>query len=174
MLLIPLRSDTNASDRPSGAQAGLIFFPWSMFRRISIDPLSRWSRAMRSLPNLSASKSVAGLRSVTNAMVFPSGDQDGSRSAYLSFVRRWRSEPSLDPACLRVGEVEVDEERILLAEVGDVASVGRQGGGEMQRALGALLGQQRLGDAARPVVVGELGQVRRLHRVAPLARQVVE
>src|SRR3989454_11482815 len=94
MLLIPLRSDTNASDRPSGAQAGLIFFPWSMFRRISIDPLSRWSRAMRSLPNLSASKSVAGLRSVTNAMVFPSGDQDGSRSAYLSFVRRWRSEPS--------------------------------------------------------------------------------
>src|SRR3989442_15059097 len=61
-----------------------------MFRRISIDPLSRWSRAMRSLPNLSASKSVAGLRSVTNAMVLPSGDQDGSRAAYLAFARRWR------------------------------------------------------------------------------------
>src|SRR2546425_9762253 len=44
----------------------------------------------------------------------------------------------------------------------------------MQRALGALLGEQRLGDAARPVVVGELGQVGRLHRVAPLARQVLE
>jgi len=27
MLLIPLRSEPNASDRPSGAQAGLIFFP---------------------------------------------------------------------------------------------------------------------------------------------------
>src|SRR5438034_8103996 len=38
----------------------------------------------------------------------------------------------------------------------------------------SLLGQQRLGDAARPIVVGELGQVGRLHRVAPLARQVVE
>src|SRR5712692_10399429 len=94
MLLIPLRSETNASDRPSGAQAGLMFFPWSMFRRISIEPLSRWNKAIRRLPNLSAAKSVAGLRSVTNAMVLPSGDQDGSRSAYLSFVRRWRFVPS--------------------------------------------------------------------------------
>src|SRR5260370_17929 len=42
----------------------------------------------------SASKSVAAPRSVTNAMVLPSGDQDGSRSAYLSFVRRCKFEPS--------------------------------------------------------------------------------
>src|SRR3989442_14794087 len=88
MLLIPLRSETNASDRPSGAQAGLIFFPWSMFRRISIEPLSGWNRAIRRLPNLSAWKSVAGLRAVTNAMGLPSGDQDGSRAAGLSFGKR--------------------------------------------------------------------------------------
>src|SRR5204863_8799096 len=38
----------------------------------------------------------------------------------------------------------------------------------------ALPGEQRLGDAAGPVVVGELRQVGGLDRVAPLARQVVE
>src|SRR5439155_11267626 len=67
---------------------------WSMWRSTSMEPLSRWSRAIRRLPNLSALKSVAAPRSVANAIVFPSADQEGSRSAYLSFVRRRRFEPS--------------------------------------------------------------------------------
>ena len=47
------------------------------------------------LPNFSVEKSVPGPRSVTKAIVLPSGDQDGSRSAYLSCVRRCRPVPSV-------------------------------------------------------------------------------
>src|SRR5437667_12630426 len=89
MLLIPLRSDTNASERPSGAQAGLIFFPWSMCPSTSMVPLSRWNRAIRILLNVGVSKAVAGARSVADAIVFPSGLQDQCRSAHLWFGSRF-------------------------------------------------------------------------------------
>ena len=93
-LLIPFRSDTKAREWPSGAHTGLMFFPTSMWLSISIVPLSRWYSASRMLPNVSFSKSVPGPRSVANAIVLPSGDQEGWRSAYLSFVSRWNPEPS--------------------------------------------------------------------------------
>src|SRR2546422_6337249 len=60
----------------------------------SIRPSSRWYSSIRMLPNLSVPKFVAPPRSVVNAIVLPSGDHEGSRSAYLSLVRRRRSEPS--------------------------------------------------------------------------------
>ena len=77
-------------------------------------------------------------------------------------------------ARLRVGEIEIDEERVLLAEVGDLPPVGRERGGNVQRPLRALAREQRLRDAAGAVVVGELWQVRGLHRVAPAADQLVQ
>ena len=77
-------------------------------------------------------------------------------------------------ARLRVGEIEIDEERVLLAEVGDLAPVGPERGGDVQRALRALACEQGLRDAAGAVVVGELRQVRGLHRVAPPADQLVQ
>src|SRR5438034_439212 len=91
---MPVRSETNASERPSGAHTGLMFFPAPMWGRTSTDPDSRWYRATRKLPICSWPKSVSGPRSVANAMVLPSGDQDGCRSAYLSLVRRRRFVPS--------------------------------------------------------------------------------
>ena len=49
---------------------------------------------MRQLPVSRVSKSVPGPRSVENAMVFPSGDQTGWNSAFLSSVSRRRFSPS--------------------------------------------------------------------------------
>src|SRR2546422_8250900 len=57
---------------------------------------------------------------------------------------------------------------------GDIPAVRRECRREMERAVGALLVQHRLGDAAGAIVLGELRQIRRLHRVAPFARQVVQ
>ena len=75
---------------------------------------------------------------------------------------------------LRVREVEVHEEVVALTEVGDFAAVRRQRRGHVQRALGALLGQQRLRDAPRAVVLRQLRQVGRLNGVPPFVGQLVE
>src|SRR5206468_5516329 len=81
---MPVRSETNASERPSGAHTGLMFFPAPMWGRTSTDPDSRWYRATRKLPICSWPKSVSGPRSVANAMVLPSGDQDGKTIAFAT------------------------------------------------------------------------------------------
>src|SRR3990172_2038491 len=54
---------------------------------------------------------------------------------------------ALDLPGLPVREVKVHEERVALGQIGDVLAVRRQGGGEVQGASGAPLGQQRLGEA---------------------------
>ena len=95
-MLTPLRSETNAIDCPSGAHWGLTFFPWSIWSSTSIEPVSRSYRAIRMLPMASVLKLVSPPRSVVKAMVFPSGDHTGCRSAYLSSVSRRRPLPSRD------------------------------------------------------------------------------
>ena len=106
MLLTPLRSDTKAIDRPSGAHCGLTFLPWSMWSSTWIVPVARSYSAIRKLPMARVLKSVSGPRSVAKAMVFPSGDQTGCRSAYLSLVSR-----------RRFAAVAVDDEQVAQAAV---------------------------------------------------------
>src|SRR5207237_8877116 len=60
---------------------------------------------------------------------------------------------------LRVGEIEVDEERVLLAEVRNLAPVRGEGRREVQRAVRALRGESRLRDPPGAVVVGELREI---------------
>ena len=63
--------------------AGLIgtFFPTSMPGSTDTRPVARSRVQIRMLPISSRSKSVSGPRSEANAMVVPSGDQTGCRSA---------------------------------------------------------------------------------------------
>src|SRR3989449_5691736 len=89
-------------------------------------------------------------------------------------VERGLDEPPLHAAGLGVGEVEVHEEGIALAEVGDVAPVGAQRRGEVERAVRALLGEDWLRDAPGFVMLGELRQIGRLDGVSPLVEEVVE
>ena len=94
--------------------------------------------------------------------------------ALVVAVERGFGEPPQHVSGLAVGEVEVHEERVALAEVGDRLPVGGQRRREVQRALRSLLGQERLRDAPRAIVLGELGQEGGLDGVPPLVRQVVE
>ncbi len=90
MFAVPVRSDTNANDLPSGAHCGLMLRPESMYGSSSRRPMSRSKRAIRRLPKAKSVKFVSGPSSVTYAIVCPSGDQAGISWAYLSFVS-WRS-----------------------------------------------------------------------------------
>ena len=94
--------------------------------------------------------------------------------ALIVRVERGLHQPPDDSPRLRIREIEIHEKRVLLAEVGDVVPVGGEGRGQVERAFRAPFREQRLGDAPGAVVVGELRQERRLNRVAPLAREVIE
>ena len=94
--------------------------------------------------------------------------------ALVVVVERRLHEAAQHSPRLRVGEVEIDEEGIPLPEKGDLASVRRERGREMQRPIGALLREHRLRHAAGAVVLAQLGEVGRLHGVPPLVREVLE
>src|SRR4051812_19438198 len=51
-------------------------------------------------------------------------------------------DPALHLAGDAIGQIKINEIEVLLAEVGDLGTVGREGGCEVERPLGALLGQQ--------------------------------
>ena len=74
----------------------------------------------------------------------------------------------------RIGEPQVDEKAALIAEERDALAVRRQRRGEEDAAARAALGQQRLSDPTRPVVVAELRQERRLDRIAPVVGEILE
>ena len=83
-------------------------------------------------------------------------------------------DPPLDLAGDAVGEVQVDRVEILLAEVRDLRPVGREGGGEVQRPVRPLLGQQLVGDGPGPGPRADLRQVALLDRVAPLLGELLQ
>src|SRR6266702_8434746 len=89
-------------------------------------------------------------------------------------VERGFDQAPFDAPRLRVGEVQIHEERVALAEVGDVPPVRAQGRCEVPRAVRALLGEDRLRDAPGLVMLRELGQVRGLDGVPPFVHQVVD
>src|SRR5256886_16737959 len=62
----------------------------------------------------------------------------------------------------------VHEERVLLAEIGDVPPVRREGRRQMEGSVRALLSQHRLGDAAGAALLGIPRQVGRHLLVPPL------
>ena len=94
--------------------------------------------------------------------------------ALVVVVHRRADEPPRHASCLRVGEPQVDEEAALIAKERDVLTVRRQRRREEDAAARAALGQQRLRDPARPVMVAELRQEGRLDGVAPIVREVLE
>src|SRR5207247_5797844 len=83
-------------------------------------------------------------------------------------------QPAPHPPRLRIRQVEVYEETVLLGQVGDLAAVRRERRGHVQRAVRAFLGQQRLRDAPGAVVLRQLRQVGRLDGVPPLVGGLVE
>src|SRR5256885_2128509 len=121
------------------------------------------------LPKVRVLKSVAGPRSVANAMVFPSGDQEGWRSANLSLVRRCRPGPSTLTTNRSDSPPPQPVNTICFPS-------GRQVGlnNPVKGAVRALPGEGGLGEVAGAVVLGELGEVCGLPRVPPFAREVVE
>ena len=101
------------------------------------------------------------------------GRVDEAQALVVAVERRF-DEPPQHASALPVREVEVHEERVALAEVGDLLPVRRQRRRDVQRALRSFLRQERLRDAPRAIVLGELGQEGGLDGVPPLVRQVVE
>ncbi len=80
-----MRSETKKSERPSALHCGLMLLPPSKVVTVRISRVSTSISARRISPKLKSPKSVTP-RSVTKAMVRPSGEYAGCRSAKRSLV----------------------------------------------------------------------------------------
>ena len=122
--------------------------------------------------------SSRGPRLAANARILPVGRPVGLRVdepvGLVVAADAGLEDPALHLAGLAVGQVQVDEVEVLLAEVRHLRPVGREGRRQVQRALGALLGQQLVGHRPRLGPRADLGQILLLHRVAPLVGELLQ
>ena len=98
---------------------------------------------------------------------------DEAQALVVVVLRRFH-QPPLDASRLGIRQPEIDEEAALIAEVRDLLAVRRERRREEDAPARVPLGQRRLRDAACAVVVAQLRQERRLDRVAPVIREILE
>ena len=83
-------------------------------------------------------------------------------------------DPPLHRAGCAVRQVQIDEVEVPLAEVGHLRAVRREGGGQVQRPLRPLLGQELVRHGLRLGPRADLGEVPLLHRVPPLVGELLQ
>src|SRR5688500_12095914 len=107
--------------RPSGENCGLMCFPCANGENTLIWPVAASIVASWSGENTILVKSVVGPRSVAKAIVLPSGDHAGWRSALRSFVS-WRTVPAARSSRYRSLMPPAIPEKAMVCPLGDHAT----------------------------------------------------